>query len=61
MIYIVLFFVISNLVLILKLLQMVNIIKRYQYTNNLKTAGFIKRELNSVVYQLRSKKYDSKR
>lgn len=53
---------VANLVVALKLLSLIDTIKRYQYTNNLKLLGFIKRELNTTVYQLKGgKRYDTKR
>lgn len=53
---------VANLVVTLKLLSLVDTIKKYQYTNNLKLLGFIKRELNTTVYQLKGgKRYDTKR
>lgn len=53
---------VANLVVTLKLLSLIDTIKRYQYTNNLKLLGFIKRELNTTVYQLKGgKRYDTKR
>lgn len=53
---------VANLVVTLKLLSLIDTIKKYQYTNNLKLLGFIKRELNTTVYQLKGgKRYDTKR
>lgn len=53
---------VANLVVALKLLGLIDTIKKYQYTNNLKLLGFIKRELNTTVYQLKGgKRYDTKR
>lgn len=59
MLYFVLGVIIGLLFLVLwslkKLSVMVNEIKKYQYTNNLKMLGFIKKELN---YLKRSKTND---
>lgn len=53
---------VANLVVALKLLSLIDTIKKYQYTNNLKLLGFIKRELNTTVYQLRGdKNYDRRK
>lgn len=53
---------VANLVVTLKLLSLIDTIKKYQYTNNLKLLGFIKRELNTTVYQLRgNKNYDRRK
>lgn len=52
---------VANLVVALKLLSLIDTIKKYQYTNNLKLLGFIKRELNTTVYQLKGgKRYDTR-
>lgn len=52
MLYFVLGVIIGLLLLVLwnlkKLLVMVNEIKKYQYTNNLKILGFIKKELQNI-------------
>ena len=53
---------VANLVVALKLLSLVDTIKKYQYINNLKLLGFIKKELNSTVYHLKnSTKYQEPR
>lgn len=45
---------VANLVVALKLLSLIDTIKKYQYINNLKLLGFIKKELNSTVYHLKT-------
>lgn len=53
---------VANLVVALKLLSLIDTIKKYQYINNLKLLGFIKKELNSTVYHLKnSAKYQEPR
>lgn len=44
---------IFNILIVLKLSMWVNTMKYYQYTNNLKLMGFIKREIRSILYEIR--------
>lgn len=48
MLYVLLVLLLVNLVLTVKILVLVNKIKLYQYTNNLKLLGFIKKEVGQM-------------
>lgn len=47
--------VIFNILIVLKLSMWINTMKYYQYTNNLKLMGFIKREIRSIEKLIRGK------
>lgn len=44
---------IFNILIVIKLSMWINTMKYYQYTNNLKLMGFIKREIRSILYEIR--------
>lgn len=46
---------IFNILIVIKLSMWINTMKYYQYTNNLKLMGFIKREIRSIEKLIRGK------
>lgn len=58
MLYVLLVLLLLNLFLVVKVLVLVNKIKVYQYTNNLKMLGFIKKELQNT--KKGNKRYDTR-
>ena len=48
--------VIFNILIVIKLSMWINTMKYYQYTNNLKLMGFIKREIRSIEKLIREEK-----
>lgn len=52
--------VVFNALLMFKLMYLVNEIKKYQYINNLKLLGFIKKTVDSLKFKVERGKYDSK-
>ncbi len=58
MLYVLLVLLLLNLFFVVKVLVLVNKIKVYQYTNNLKMLGFIKKELQNT--KKGNKRYDTR-
>lgn len=58
MLYVLLVLLLVNLFLVVKVLVLTNKIKMYQYTNNLKMLGFIKKELQNT--KKGNKRYDTR-
>lgn len=58
MLYVLFFLMLFCFVLVVRIFILVNKIKLYQYTNNLKMLGFIKKELQNT--KRGNKKYDTR-